>query len=176
MPPRRTELLKGTLDLLILRTLSLEPRHGMAIADRIAQITGGTFDVRPGSLFPALHRLAQEGFITGNLAAIAGGPAHEVLRADGGRAAASSRPRSGSGRESWGRWARCSSPSSEARMRSAGSPHCGNRSSHEVAARPGVDEELQAYLEESIDRKCRAGMDAAEARRAALAELGGSRA
>ncbi|HYU44120.1 MAG TPA: PadR family transcriptional regulator [Vicinamibacteria bacterium] len=65
MPPRRTELLKGTLDLLILRTLALEPRHGMAIADRIAQITGGTFDVRPGSLFPALHRLAQEGFIQG---------------------------------------------------------------------------------------------------------------
>ena len=56
---RRTELLKGTLDLLILRTLALEPRHGMAIADRIAQITRGTFDVRPGSLFPALHRLAQ---------------------------------------------------------------------------------------------------------------------
>ena len=66
MPPHRTELLKGTLDLLILRTLSLEPRHGMAIADRIAQITGGTFDVRPGSLFPALHRLAQEGFIKGS--------------------------------------------------------------------------------------------------------------
>ena len=66
MPPRRTELLKGTLDLLILRTLALEPRHGMAIADRIAQITGGTFDVRPGSLFPALHRLAQEGFIQGS--------------------------------------------------------------------------------------------------------------
>ena len=66
MPPRRTELLKGTLDLLILRTLALEPRHGMAIADRIAQITRGTFDVRPGSLFPALHRLAQEGFIKGS--------------------------------------------------------------------------------------------------------------
>jgi DNA-binding PadR family transcriptional regulator len=38
----------------------------MAIADRIAQITGGTFDVRPGSLFPALHRLAQDGFIQGS--------------------------------------------------------------------------------------------------------------
>ena len=66
MTARRTELLKGTLDLLILRTLELEPRHGMAVADRIAQITRGTFDVRPGSLFPALHRLAQEGFIKGS--------------------------------------------------------------------------------------------------------------
>ncbi len=60
-----TEILKGTLGLLILRTLELEPRHGVAIADRIAQITRGTFDVKAGSLFPALHRLEQEGFIAG---------------------------------------------------------------------------------------------------------------
>lgn len=60
-----TELLKGTLDLLILRTLELEPRHGLGIADRIAQITRGTFAVKPGSLFPGLHRLEQEGFIEG---------------------------------------------------------------------------------------------------------------
>jgi len=63
-----TELLKGTLDLLILRTLELEPRHGLGVADRIAQITGGTFAVKPGSLFPALHRLEQEGFIEGDWA------------------------------------------------------------------------------------------------------------
>jgi transcriptional regulator len=63
--PRQTELLKGTLDLLILKTLALEPRHGVGVADRIAQITGGTFQVKPGSLFPALHRLEQEGFIRG---------------------------------------------------------------------------------------------------------------
>jgi len=60
-----TELLKGTLGLLILRTLELEPRHGVAIADRIEQITKGTFTVKAGSLFPALHRLEQEGFIAG---------------------------------------------------------------------------------------------------------------
>ncbi len=62
-PP--TELLKGTLDMLILRTLDLEPRHGLGVADRIEQITQGTFRVKPGSLFPALHRLEQEGFIEG---------------------------------------------------------------------------------------------------------------
>jgi transcriptional regulator len=60
-----TELLKGTLGLLILRTLELEPRHGVAIADRIEQLTKGTFTVKAGSLFPALHRLEQEGFIAG---------------------------------------------------------------------------------------------------------------
>jgi transcriptional regulator len=65
MAARKTELLRGTLDLLILRTLELEPRHGMAVADRIEQITRGTFSVKPGSLFPALHRLEQEGFIAG---------------------------------------------------------------------------------------------------------------
>jgi transcriptional regulator len=65
MAARQTDLLKGTLGLLILRTLDLEPRHGVAIADRIAQITQGTFNVKAGSLFPALHRLEQEGFIAG---------------------------------------------------------------------------------------------------------------
>ena len=62
-PP--TELVKGTLDLLILKTLELQPRHGVAVADRIEQISRGTFRVSPGSLFPALHRLEQEGFIAG---------------------------------------------------------------------------------------------------------------
>ena len=64
-PPQSTELLKGTLDLLILRTLELAPLHGAAIADRIAQTTRGTFQVKAGSLFPALHRLEQEGWLDG---------------------------------------------------------------------------------------------------------------
>jgi PadR family transcriptional regulator PadR len=59
------ELLKGTLDLLILRTLHLRPMHGSAVAERIFQITNGTFQVKAGSLFPALHRLEQEGWIEG---------------------------------------------------------------------------------------------------------------
>jgi len=62
---QRTDLLKGTLALLILRTLQLEPRHGVSIADRIEQTTKGAFSVKAGSLFPALHRLEQEGFIAG---------------------------------------------------------------------------------------------------------------
>jgi transcriptional regulator len=59
------ELLQGTLDLLILRTLELRPLHGVGIADRIEQVTNGVFVVGPGSLFPALHRLAEKGWIQG---------------------------------------------------------------------------------------------------------------
>src|SRR5258705_1753463 len=62
---QKTDLLRGTLDLLILRTLDLQPLHGIAIADRIRQVTKGVFDVQAGSLFPALHRLEQEGWIVG---------------------------------------------------------------------------------------------------------------
>jgi transcriptional regulator len=56
--------LRGTLDLLILRALSLEPSHGVGITRRILQITKGTFDVKPGSLFPALHRLEDRGWLS----------------------------------------------------------------------------------------------------------------
>lgn len=62
---KQTDLMKGTLQLLVLKTLMLEPRHGVGIANRIAQITNGTFVVKAGSLFPALHRLEQDGFIRG---------------------------------------------------------------------------------------------------------------
>jgi transcriptional regulator len=68
----RSELLKGTLNMLILRCLELGPRHAMAIADRIERVTGGTFQVRPGSLFPALQRLETEGFVQGEWASPAG--------------------------------------------------------------------------------------------------------
>lgn len=62
---RELDLVRGTLALLILSTLELEPRHGVAIADRIEQVTRGAFRVGAGSLFPALHRLEQEGLIAG---------------------------------------------------------------------------------------------------------------
>jgi PadR family transcriptional regulator PadR len=61
----RAELLRGTLNMLILRCLELGPRHAMAIADRIERVTTGTFQVRAGSLFPALQRLEAEGFVEG---------------------------------------------------------------------------------------------------------------
>jgi len=57
-------LLQGTLDLLILRSLLTGEMHGLGISRRIEQITGGTFVVKPGSLFPALHRMEDEGWIS----------------------------------------------------------------------------------------------------------------
>ena len=64
MAEPKTSLLQGTLDLLILRTLSLGRNHGLGIANRVRQITDGTFDVKPGSLFPALHRLEERGWLS----------------------------------------------------------------------------------------------------------------
>jgi len=59
----QTPLLQGTLDLLILKSLALQEMHGLGIAGRVGQITGGTFQVKPGSLFPALHRMEEEGWL-----------------------------------------------------------------------------------------------------------------
>jgi PadR family transcriptional regulator PadR len=57
------DLVQGTLDLLILRTVALEPKHGWAIAKRIQQISNEVLQVQQGSLYPALHRLEQQGWI-----------------------------------------------------------------------------------------------------------------
>ena len=59
----QTDLIQGTLDLLILRTIGLEPKHGWAIAQRIQQISNELLKVQQGSLYPALHRLEHQGWI-----------------------------------------------------------------------------------------------------------------
>ena len=64
MTNRRAALLQGTLDLLILKALSTGELHGLGVSRRIEQMTGGTFNVQPGSLFPALHRLEEAGWLT----------------------------------------------------------------------------------------------------------------
>ena len=58
-----TDLVQGTLDLLILKTIALEPKHGWAIAKRIQQVSKEILQVQQGSLYPALHRLEQQGWI-----------------------------------------------------------------------------------------------------------------
>ena len=63
MGDQSTNLLQGTLDLLILKSLLLAELHGLGISHRIAQITRGTFQVKPGSLFPALHRMEEAGWL-----------------------------------------------------------------------------------------------------------------
>jgi PadR family transcriptional regulator PadR len=62
--PEPASLLQGTLDLLILKSLATDEMHGLGISRRIQQITQGTFVVKPGSLFPALHRMEDEGWIS----------------------------------------------------------------------------------------------------------------
>jgi PadR family transcriptional regulator, regulatory protein PadR len=65
---KSNDLIQGTLDLLILRTISLEPKHGWAIAKRIQQVSSQVLQVQQGSLYPALHRLEQQGWIRARLA------------------------------------------------------------------------------------------------------------
>ncbi len=64
MSPPQTNLLQGTLDLLILKALGSTELHGLGISRRIEQITKGTFVVKPGSLFPALHRMEEAGWLS----------------------------------------------------------------------------------------------------------------
>ncbi len=63
MEPAGTDVIQGTLDMLILKTLSLEPLHGFGIARRIEQVSRGVFKVNPGSLLTAFHRLEREGWL-----------------------------------------------------------------------------------------------------------------
>jgi transcriptional regulator len=63
MPEDRMELMQGTLDMLILKALGTGDMHGLGISRRIEQVTQGAFLVKPGSLFPALHRMEEEGWI-----------------------------------------------------------------------------------------------------------------
>ena len=64
MCAKQTNLLQGTLDLLILKALGAMELHGLGISRRIEQITHGTFLVKPGSLFPALHRMEEAGWLS----------------------------------------------------------------------------------------------------------------
>ncbi len=63
MTSEPTNVLQGTLDLIILKALALEEMHGLGISRRVEQITKGTFQVKPGSLFPALHRMEEAGWL-----------------------------------------------------------------------------------------------------------------
>jgi PadR family transcriptional regulator len=63
MKEKKSDLLQGTLDLLVLKALSLEHLHGLGVSQRIEQVTKGTFQVKPGSLFPALHRMEEAGWL-----------------------------------------------------------------------------------------------------------------
>jgi PadR family transcriptional regulator, regulatory protein PadR len=98
MQSRSTELLQGTLDLLILKALGLGPRHGLAISERIQQMTRGTFRVGPGSLFPALHRMEERGWLASEW-----GASENNRRAKYYRLTAAGRRQLNAETERWGR-------------------------------------------------------------------------
>lgn len=102
MAPARpqTDALRGSLDLLVLKTLSLEPMHGWGISQRIQQLSRGALDVNQGSLYPALQRLEKDGLITS-----AWGTTDNNRRARYYRITASGRRALGAEVESWKRFA-----------------------------------------------------------------------
>jgi len=63
MPPSELDLVRGTLDLFILKTLTWGPRHGLAIVDWIEEVTGKSLHIQEGALYPALHRMEQKGWL-----------------------------------------------------------------------------------------------------------------
>ena len=101
MPPRpQTDALRGSLDLLVLKTLSLQPMHGWGISQRVQQISDGVLEVNQGSLYPALQRLEKEGLITSDW-----GTTDNNRRARYYRLTASGRRALGSELDSWRRFA-----------------------------------------------------------------------
>ncbi len=100
--PRRpqTDALRGSLDLLVLKTLSLAPMHGWGISQRVQQLSKGTLEVNQGSLYPALQRLEKDGLITSEW-----GTTHNNRRARYYRLTAAGRRALGTELESWRRFA-----------------------------------------------------------------------
>ena len=90
---QNTDVIQGTLDMLILKTLSLEPMHGFGIARRVEQISRGVFKVNPGSLLTALQRLERAGWLDAEWRADRELPPREVLHAHPRRPEAARRPR-----------------------------------------------------------------------------------
>ena len=97
MPPTRLDLLQGTLDLLILKTLALGPMHGWGISQRIQQISDDVLRVNQGSLYPALQRLEDRRLDRRRVGRVGEQPPGEVLPADEERASGSCRTNSASG-------------------------------------------------------------------------------
>ncbi len=100
MPPQRSPLLQGTLDLLVLKTLSLVPMHGWGISQRIQQTSKGVLEVNQGSLYPALQRLEKSGLIASDW-----GTTDNNRRARYYRLTAAGRRALGDELESWKRFA-----------------------------------------------------------------------
>ena len=168
-----TELLQGTLDLLILKTLALEPMHGWGITLRIQQITGDVLQVRPGALYPALHRLEHQGWILAKWGETRRRTSGQVLLADARRSTASSSAKRPSGAVC----RRLSRHSSIPRDRHAPTPASSRVDGASVVPAAQtvdqeLDEELQFHLEQMQELAVSRGDDPAEARWRARRHMG----
>jgi PadR family transcriptional regulator, regulatory protein PadR len=94
----QTNLLQGTLDMMILKSLATGESHGLGVSRRIEQITRGTFQVKPGSLFPALHRMEEQGWLASSW-----GESENNRRAKYYRLTKAGRRQLESERERWGK-------------------------------------------------------------------------
>ena len=175
MAQEQTPLLQGTLDLLILKSLALQEMHGLGIAKRVGQITGETFQVKPGSLFPALHRMEEEGWLTSTW-----GESENNRRAKYYRLTKAGRRQLETETERWGRISLAiaqalDTPSKEnlnmrwfSRLTSLF-----RNLAHKQENEQELDQEVSSYLDLLTEEKIRSGMAPEAARRAAKLELGG---
>jgi PadR family transcriptional regulator PadR len=114
MMRKQAELLPGTLDLLILKAVSLNPQHGYGVLLRIEQITGGALTIEQGALYPALHRLEHQGLLAGEW-----GTSENNRRAKYYRLTAAGRKRLGEEMKGWNRLAAAMTAALKARAKEA---------------------------------------------------------
>lgn len=166
--------MQGTLDLLILRSLVAGEMHGLGISRRIRQITGGTFVLKPGSLFPALHRMEEEGWISAFW-----GDSENNRRAKYYRLTKAGQKQLQAETKRWGRISGAIAQALEASYQGASMPFFVRVRSllrNLFLSRrvdKDLDEEVHAHLEMLKDESVRADMPPKEAERSARIELGG---
>src|SRR6185437_16185301 len=162
MERTKLELPQGTLELLILRTVALEPQHGWAISERIQQLSSDLLRVKQGSLYPAL-----QGLDPGDVGRIRKQPCGEILCADAGGTAEARGPAAGVAAADCGRGAGAAAGRGEAMRTRGGWRGRGRRLDREFEA------EMAHHLEREREKLERAGVPAAEAARRARAIFGG---
>ena len=167
----RLALPQGTLDLLILRTLALEPQHGWAISERVQQVSSDVLQIPQGSLYPALHRLERRGWIKARVGHLRQQPARQVLRVDAPRPHRARGRADRVGQVDGGRRARARD-----RVRRAMLSDLRFRARALLRRRlvdAELEDELRAHLEAQTAKHRRAGLAEAEAVRRARLEFGG---
>ena len=168
MPPS-VNLLQGTLDLLILKALALDAMHGLGISRRIEQITSGTFQVKPGSLFPALHRMEEAGWLASSW-----GESENNRRAKFYQLTKTGRRQLNIEAAQWSAsLSRSLAHSKQIRNNMRRFSNLWRNLIRTDQVEQKLDEEMRAYLDLLKEEKIRSGLDPQTAHRAALLELGG---